>query len=215
MDLQKISKSWNLAYLWVLWAQKQCSKFQNFGVSIKKIIEIQKWTQAAWPPLVLLIFNLQCQLWGVITFEWVVSLCRNFQDISHIYLSSGKVSSKSEMGHVPTFKILVQLSWNDPFKYKMQRFLQFWGELNTCRIVKICPFHFLHDYYHHSLDVMFPQFPNHFLLFPMVFPHVSPSVSTTFLVFLLLFPLVFPLSCFRFCEFQLSILFKRVKQMFV
>ena len=29
-----------------------------------------------------------------------------------------------------------------------------------------------------SLDIMFPQFPNHFLLFPMVFPHVSLSVST-------------------------------------
>ena len=40
---------------------------------------------------------------------------------------------------------------------------------------KLC---FLRDYYGDSLDVMFPQFPNHFLPFPMVFPHVSPSVST-------------------------------------
>ena len=192
MDLQKISKSWNLAYLWVLRAQKQCSKFQNFGVSTKKLLRFKNEPKLPDPPLFcwFLTYNANFD-WGVITFEWVVSLCRNFQDISHIYLSSGKVSSKSEMGHVPTFKILVQLSWNDPFKYKMQRFLQFWGGLNTCRIVKICPFHFLHDYYHHSLDVMFPQFPNHFPLFPMVFLHVSPNVSTTFLVFLLLFPLVY------------------------
>ena len=56
-----------------------------------------------------------CQLWGVITFEWVISLCWNFQDnLSHIYLSSGKVSSKSEMSHVPTFETLVYLIWNDP-----------------------------------------------------------------------------------------------------
>ena len=33
--------------------------------------------------------------------------------MSQIYLLSGKVSSKSEMGHVPTFDILVQLTWND------------------------------------------------------------------------------------------------------
>ena len=43
--------------------------------------------------LVLLTFNLWCQLRGVITFEWVINLCWNFQDnlisyipfISHIY----------------------------------------------------------------------------------------------------------------------------------
>ena len=31
-------------------------------------------------PLVLLIFNLPCQLWGVIPFEWVISLCWNFEN---------------------------------------------------------------------------------------------------------------------------------------
>ena len=62
--------------------------------------------------------------------------------------------------------------------YKTLRFLRFWFKLNTHRIVKTCPFCFLRDSYGDSLDVMFPQFPNHFLLFPMVFLYVSPSVST-------------------------------------
>ena len=86
MDFQKSSNSWNLAYLRVLWAQKHCSKYQNFGLSVKKVIETQICTQAAWPPLVLLIFNLSCQLCDVITFEQVISLCLNFQDnlISYI-----------------------------------------------------------------------------------------------------------------------------------
>ena len=60
----------------------------------------------------------------------------------------------------------------------MSRFLQFWCKLNTCGIGKTYPFSSLRDYHGDSLDVMFPQFPNHFLPFPMVFPHVSPSVST-------------------------------------
>ena len=51
MDFQKISKSWNLAELIVLQAQKQCSKFQNFGLNEKKVIETESCTQAAWPPL--------------------------------------------------------------------------------------------------------------------------------------------------------------------
>ena len=34
--------------------------------------------------------------------------------LSHIHLSSEKVSSKSEIGHVPTFENLVHLTWNDP-----------------------------------------------------------------------------------------------------
>ena len=51
MNFQKILKSWNLAYLKVLWAQKQCSKFQNFRLSTKKVIETQKSTQAARPLL--------------------------------------------------------------------------------------------------------------------------------------------------------------------
>ena len=82
----------------------------------------------------------------------------------------------------------------------MSRFLQIWCKLNTLEIVKTCPIRFLRDYYGNSLDVMFPQFPNHFLPFPMVFPHVSPSVSIFPLVFLL-FPLsVSPVSYFRFCD---------------
>ena len=64
------------------------------------------------------------------------------------------------------------------FKYKTSRFLQFWCKLYTRRIVKTCLFRFLRDYYGNSLNDMFPQFPNHFLPFPMVFPHVSLSVST-------------------------------------
>ena len=31
-----------------------------------------------------------------------------------MYLSSGKVSSEPEMGQVPTFEVLVYLTWNDP-----------------------------------------------------------------------------------------------------
>ena len=34
--------------------------------------------------------------------------------LSHIHLSSGKVSSEAEMGHVPNFEILVHLKWDDP-----------------------------------------------------------------------------------------------------
>ena len=60
----------------------------------------------------------------------------------------------------------------------MSRFLQFWCKLNTRGIVKPYPFRFLCDYYGDSLDVMFPQFPNHFLSFPMVLLHVSSSVPT-------------------------------------
>ena len=86
MDFQKISKPWNLLYLRVLRAQKQCSKFEKFGLSTKNVVETQKCTKAAWRRLVLPIFNLPCQLWVVITFERVISLCWNFQDnlISYI-----------------------------------------------------------------------------------------------------------------------------------
>ena len=59
----------------------------------------------------------------------------------------------------------------------MSRFLQFRCKLNTRGIVKTCSFCLLRNYYGDSLDVMFLQFPNHFLPFPMVFPHVSSSVS--------------------------------------
>ena len=71
----------------------------------------------------------------------------------------------------------------------MSRFLQFWCKLNTRRIVKTClSVSFFRDYYDDSLDVMFPQFPNHLPPFPMAFPHVSPSVSGCFYCF----PTVFP-----------------------
>ena len=107
----KISKSCNLAYLSILEAQKQFSKFQNFGLGEIKVIETQKCTQAlAWPPLFCWLFSLPCQLWGVIIFEQLISLCF----LSPIYLSSGKVSSESDIGYVPTFEILVHLTWNDP-----------------------------------------------------------------------------------------------------
>ena len=74
MDLQKISKSGSLAYLRVLQAQKQCNKFQNFDVSTKKVTVTQKCNHDSCLPLVLSIFNLPCQLWRVIIFEFL-SVC--------------------------------------------------------------------------------------------------------------------------------------------
>ena len=65
-------------------------------------------------PLVFSTFNLLCKLWVVINFEWVISLWIFRIILSHIHLSSEKVSSKSEIGHVPTFENLVHLTWNDP-----------------------------------------------------------------------------------------------------
>ena len=65
------------------------------------------------------------------------------------------------------------------------------------RIVKTCPFRFLRDYYGDTLDVMFPQFPNYFLLFPLVFPHVSSSVSTIQLGVSTVSPQCFPRSLFQ------------------
>ena len=86
------------------------------------------------------------------------------------------------------------------FKYKISRFLQFCYKLNTCEIVKTCPFRFLRDYYGNSFHVLLPQFPNHFLPFLMVFPHVSPSVSTIFSGVSTVSPQCSPVSFFRFCE---------------
>ena len=75
----------------------------------------------------------------------------------------------------------------------MSTFFTILVHINTGRIVKSRPFRFLRDYYGYYLDVMFPQFPNHFLPFPVVFLRF-PRVF-------LLFPLsVFPVSYFRFCE---------------
>ena len=82
------------------------------------------------------------------------------------------------------------------FKYKMSRFLHFGGKLNTRGTVKTV----LRDYYCDTLNVMFPQFPNHLIPFLMVFRHVTPSVST-FSSGVLQFPLsVSSVSYFRFCE---------------
>ena len=62
------------------------------------------------------------------------------------------------------------------FKHKISRILV--QIKYTRKLVKTCPFRFLYDYYDDSLDNMFPQFPNHFLLFSIVFPQVFSSVST-------------------------------------
>ena len=87
------------------------------------------------------------------------------------------------------------------FKYKMLRFLHFWCKLNTRGIVKACPFPFQRDYYGDTLDVMLPQFPNHFLPFPMVFPNVSPSVSAISSEFSTVSPQCFP----RFLSYVLRL----------
>ena len=74
-------------YLRVLWAQKQCSKFQNFGFSEKKkSYWDSKIHPGCWSPLVLSIFNLPCEAWSVITFIQVISLCWNFQDNLILYI---------------------------------------------------------------------------------------------------------------------------------
>ena len=60
----------------------------------------------------------------------------------------------------------------------MPTFFTILVHIYTGRIVKSRPFRFLRDYYGYYLDVMFPQFPNHFLPFPMVVLHVSRGVFT-------------------------------------
>ena len=72
-------------------------------------------------------------------------------------------------------------------KYQISRFLQFWCKLNTRGTVKT----FLRDYYCDSLNVLFPQFPSHFLPFLMVFAHDSPSVSTVYSGISTVFPQCF------------------------
>ena len=83
---KKISKSWNLAFLRVFWVQKQCSKFQNFELSTKKVFETQKCTQATWPPFFCQFLTHHALFWGVITFEWL-SVCA---EIFRIILSFRK-----------------------------------------------------------------------------------------------------------------------------
>ena len=73
------------------------------------------------------------------------------------------------------------------FKYKMSSLLQCWCKLNTREAVKTSPFCFLRDYYGDSLNVIFPQFPNHFLPFLMVLVFLQFSLGVS------------PISYFRFC----------------
>ena len=87
---------------------------------------------------------------------------------------------------------------------KCRDFLQFWYKLNTRRIVKTCPFRFLRDCYGDSLDVMFPQFPNNLLPFPMVFPRVFLVFPQFPSVFLLFPPSVSLVSYFKFCVESVS-----------
>ena len=102
-----------------------------------------------------------------------------------------------------------QLIILNAFKYIMQKFLQFWGISNTWRIAKTCQLCFLRDYCDDSLDVMFPQFPNHFLLFPMVFPHVCPSVSTISSGVFTVSPQCFPCFLFQILRFMKLYYFKK------
>ena len=73
------------------------------------------------------------------------------------------------------------------FKYKMSSLLQCWCKLNTREAVKTSPFCFLRDYYGDSLNVIFPQFPNHFLPFLMVLVFLQFSLGVS------------PISYFRYC----------------
>ena len=69
-------------------------------------------------------------------------------------------------------------------------------QIKSSENVKICPFRLLGDCYGDSLDVMFSQFPNHFLPFPQMFLRVT-TIPQVFL----LFPLnVSPVSYFRFLD---------------
>ena len=97
MNFQKISKS----YLRVLRTQQQCSKFQNFRLSTKKVIETQKCTQAA-RLLVLYQYLTYYDNFEVPLLLNKFSVCAEIFRVilSHIYLSSGEVSSRSELVHV-------------------------------------------------------------------------------------------------------------------
>ena len=75
----------------------------------------------------------------------------------------------------------------------------------------------MRDYYGDSLDIMFPEFPNHFLLFPMVFPLVSLSVSTIFSGVPTVSPPCFPGFHFRFCGIEIGMFIRNLnkKMLFV
>ena len=64
---QKISKSWKIAIFRDLWAEKQCNKFENFGLSIKNVID-SKMHSSCLNPIVLSIFKSLCQLLNGLSF---------------------------------------------------------------------------------------------------------------------------------------------------
>ena len=105
MNFQKISKS----HFRVLLTQQQCSKFQNFWLCTKNVIETRKCTQAATPLFFWSISNFPWQLWGAITFEQVLILCWHFQNnlisyIPFIWKSFIQI-------WVGSWPVLVHLTW--------------------------------------------------------------------------------------------------------
>ena len=101
MDFQKMSKPWNIAYLRVLQAHNQCSKFQKFGLNEKNVIENQKYKQAVGPRFFYWFLTYHANFY-VSQLLKKLSVCAEIfrMILSYVYISSGKVSSKSEMGHV-------------------------------------------------------------------------------------------------------------------
>ena len=92
--------------------KNSAANLRKLGFKYKKDYWDSKMHPSCLTPLVLSIFNLPCQLWGVITFEQVLSLCWNFQDnlISYIPFIQKSFSKLSD-GSCPA---LVHLTWNDP-----------------------------------------------------------------------------------------------------
>ena len=90
-------------------------QISELWVKCKKSYWDSKLHPSCLTPLVLSIFNLPCQFWGVIIFERVISLCWNFQDhhISYIPLI-WKGFIKIWDGSCLNFEILVPLTWNNP-----------------------------------------------------------------------------------------------------
>ena len=89
---------------------------------------------------------------------------------------------------------------------KCRNSLQSWCKLNTRGIVKTLSVSFSAWLLHgDSLDVMFPQFLNHFLPFSMVFLHVSPSVSAIFSGASTVSPQCFPGFLFLILRFPYSL----------
>ena len=114
MDFKKICKSWNLCP-----GTETLQQISELWVKCKKSYWDSKLHPSCLTPLVLSIFNLPCQFWGVIIFERVISLCWNFQDhhISYIPLI-WKGFIKIWDGSCLNFEILVPLTWNNPNAWK-------------------------------------------------------------------------------------------------